>query len=78
MPGADPMPQLLKDFHDHPQSVGENYLQHWCSAMSFAAALLICAVACMVHAFVPGLCKTTASRSVCELYRRMVTHRSTL
>jgi len=69
------MSQLIKDFHDHPQSVGETYAQHWWSAMSFAASLAGCALACAVHAFVPGLCKTTASRSVTELHDRMVTHR---
>ncbi|MFU8816197.1 MAG: DUF6356 family protein [Pseudomonadales bacterium] len=69
------MSQLLKDFHQHPQSVGETYGQHWYSAMGFAFHLFWCALACMVHAFVPGLCKTTASRSVSELHARMVTHR---
>jgi hypothetical protein len=69
------MSQLLKDFHQHPQSVGETYGQHWYSAMGFALNLMWCALACMLHAFVPGLCKTTASRSVSALHRRMVTHR---
>lgn len=69
------MPQFLKDFHDHPRSVGESYLQHWCSAMSFALTLMLSALACALHAFVPGLFKTTASRAVTQLHRRMVTHR---
>jgi hypothetical protein len=69
------MPQLIKDFQEHPRSVGETYLQHWWSAMGFALALARSALACLVHAFVPGLCKTTASESVQELHRRMVTHR---
>jgi hypothetical protein len=69
------MPQLLRDFHEHPHSVGETYLQHWWTAMRFALAMLRCALACTVHAFVPGLCKSTASRSVTDLHQRMVTHR---
>jgi hypothetical protein len=69
------MPQLLKDFQEHPHSVGETYGQHWWSAMSFALRLMGCAFACALHAFVPGLCKTTASRSVTALHERMVTHR---
>ncbi len=72
------MPQILKDFHEHPSSVGESYVQHWCSAMGFTVTLLSAALACALHAFVPGLCKTTASRRVTELYRRMVTNRSRL
>jgi hypothetical protein len=69
------MRELLTDFQDHPRSVGETYAQHWCSAMGFAMTLLVCACACTIHAFVPGLCKTTASRSVTALHQRMVTHR---
>jgi hypothetical protein len=66
---------MIQDFHDHPESVGETYGQHWCSAMGFALALSRSALACMVHAFVPGLCKTTASSTVSDLHRRMVSHR---
>lgn len=69
------MHQLIKDFQEHPQSVGETYLEHWWVAMSFALTLLASSLACMVHAFVPGLCKCTASRTVTELHRRMVTQR---
>ncbi len=69
------MQRMIKDFHDHPESVGETYGQHWCSAMGFALALSRSALACMLHAFVPGLCKTTASSTVRDLHRRMVSHR---
>jgi len=69
------MPDFLKDFHDHPESVGETYGQHWYSAMCFAMALLASAIACMVHAFVPGLFKKTASGNITALYQRMVMHR---
>lgn len=71
----DQMPQLLRDFREHPHSVGETYPQHWWTAMGFASAMLRCALACAVHAFVPGLFKSTASRSVDALHQRMVTHR---
>jgi hypothetical protein len=69
------MQQLLKDFQDHPQSVGETYGQHWWSAMGFSLRLMGCALACALHAFVPGLCKSTASRAITRLHQRMVTHR---
>lgn len=69
------MQQILKDFHDHPESVGETYSQHWRSAMGFALALSLSALACVLHAFVPGLCKSSASSTVRDLYKRMVSHR---
>lgn len=69
------MSQFLKDFRDHPESVGENYGQHWCSAMGFAATMFLCALACAVHAFLPGAFKTTASARITQLYERMVSKR---
>jgi hypothetical protein len=69
------MNTLIRDFRDHPESVGETYGQHWRSAMRFAFALLGAALVCAIHAFVPGLFKQTASRSIARLYQRMVTHR---
>lgn len=69
------MNDLIRDFRDHPESVGETYGQHWCSAMGFALTLIGSALACAVHAFVPGLFKTTASATITRLHRRMVTHR---
>lgn len=69
------MPQLIRDFVDHPRSVGENYAGHWLSAMGFALTMMTLALVCAVHAFVPGLFKRTASRTIDDLHRRMVTQR---
>lgn len=69
------MDQFFRDFIDHPHSVGETYGQHWCSAMRFALLLGGCALACLVHAFLPGLFKSTASRSVARLHDRMLVNR---
>jgi hypothetical protein len=69
------MLQILRDFQEHPESVGESYAEHWLAAMSFAAALAICAVTCAVHAFIPGLFKHRASACVARLHERMVIHR---
>lgn len=69
------MLQLVRDFREHPESVGESYLEHWLTAMGFAATLLGCAVMCAIHAFVPGLFKHSASRCLCRLHERMVTQR---
>ncbi|HEX7037217.1 MAG TPA: DUF6356 family protein [Pseudomonadales bacterium] len=69
------MLQLVRDFREHPESVGESYFEHWQAAMGFAATLLACAVMCAIHAFVPGLFKYSASRRLCALHERMVTRR---
>lgn len=69
------MLQLVRDFREHPESVGESYLEHWLTAMGFAATLLACAVVCAIHAFVPGLFKYSASTRLCELHERMMNRR---
>lgn len=67
--------QLLQRCGDHPRSVGENYFQHWCSAMSFVVSMLALALCVLVHAFVPGLFEHTGKRRISSLYDRMVTNR---
>jgi hypothetical protein len=62
-------------FQDHPRSVGETYLEHQAVALSFSGALLWAGVACLIHAVIPSLCVTTASRVVARLHDRMVANR---
>ena len=69
------MSQLIRDFYEHPHSVGETYAGHWIAAMGFALTLFACALICAVHAFVPGLFKHSASRAVDRLHARMVRQR---
>jgi len=61
-------------FLAHPRSVGESYLRHWLQAMTISTRLLRGAGAGFLHAFVPCLCKVTASSLVMtmadELARR--------
>jgi hypothetical protein len=71
------MDRILTLFRDHPASVGESYFQHMGMALSFAFALLRAGLACLVHAFLPFLCTTTARRAIEDLHRRMVSHRHT-
>jgi Family of unknown function (DUF6356) len=59
-------------FTEHPESVGESYLEHMNVALSFAAPLLAAGLAALVHAFLPFLFLTTASRTVKQLHARMV------
>lgn len=56
----------------HPQSVGETYLQHQRMAFSFAGVLFLAALACLLHALIPGLCERTASSRIEDLHQRML------
>jgi len=62
-------------FTDHPESVGETYLQHCVMALGFSLRMLLAGLACGVHGFVPGLYRTFGSDHVETLYRDMVAHR---
>ncbi|PYE88741.1 DUF6356 family protein [Phyllobacterium leguminum] len=57
-------------FTDHPASVDESYFEHMAFAASFSAKLFAAACAAIIHAFLPFLFETTASRIVRELYER--------
>ena len=58
------MAVLSKLFTAHPQAAGESYLEHMAFALGFSGRLFRAAFAALLHGFVPGLCETTASRTV--------------
>ena len=62
--------RIAKLFTDHPASVDETYFGHMAFAGWFASRLLLAAGAALVHAFLPFLFETTASRIIRELYER--------
>ena len=62
-------------FVDHPTSVGETYFQHFRAASGFAGTLVAADIACLIHAVVPGLFATAASRRVGQLHQRMIAGR---
>lgn len=64
-----------KLFLEHPRSVGESYGRHMRQALSFAGHLALAAMACLVHAVLPALFRTSASRRISVLYDRMLRHR---
>ncbi|MEP5760130.1 MAG: DUF6356 family protein [Litoreibacter sp.] len=64
------MLKFLATFRDHPASVGENYLSHMRFALWFSGTLLGAALAALIHALIPPLFETTASRMVGALYHR--------
>jgi len=63
-------------FTEHPKSVGETYLQHMGSALSFAKALSTAVFFATAHAVLPFVFTKSASRIVISLHERMVAHRS--
>lgn len=59
---------FLRSFIDHPASVNETYLQHLWFALRFASRLFAAAAAALVHALVPALFETTASRLITSMH----------
>lgn len=62
-------------FKDHPESVGESYLEHLGTAFGFGVRMASCGIACLVHGLFPFLFKTTARRCIEELHTKVVSHR---
>ena len=57
-------------FLSHPRKVNETYLEHAGFALRFSGWLALAAGAALVHAILPFLFETTASRIVARLYER--------
>lgn len=64
---SNPVPSLTA----HPASVGETWSQHAGFALSVAGTLAVAAGAAAVHAVLPFLCQTTASRAIDRLHDRI-------
>lgn len=62
---------FLRGFIDHPASVNETYFEHMRFAGSFALTLFAAGGAALVHAIIPPLFETTASRQIAKLHARM-------
>ncbi|MGC6498249.1 MAG: DUF6356 family protein [Candidatus Puniceispirillaceae bacterium] len=56
-------------FLDHPRSVGETYFQHQRFALRISGQLMLAAVGAIIHAVVPKLCETSASRRIRSLHQ---------
>lgn len=68
IPARGPIAAL---FLDHPAAVDESYFQHMRFAAGFAFWLFVAALAAVVHAVIPALCETTASRILRRLHARI-------
>jgi hypothetical protein len=58
---------MVNPFTAHPTSVGETYGQHLRFALLFGARMTLGGLAAAVHAFLPFLFVTTASRALEDL-----------
>lgn len=63
--------RFVRLFTDHPASLGETYSQHCGVALNYAGPLALAAMAAVVHAVLPFLFKSTASKTIGELNARM-------
>jgi hypothetical protein len=63
-------------FLQHPRSVGESYLEHQRHALGFGFSLLLAALACLIHAVVPGLFVHTGGDAITRLHDRMAARRT--
>jgi len=70
------MDDLKALFTEHPQSVGESYLEHMDSAFSFGGRMVAAGVACLLHGIFPFLFVKTGSATIRHLHEAMITHRS--
>ena len=62
---------LHRVFLSHPQSVDESYGEHFAFALGFAARLFGAGLAALVHALIPCLFETTASRMIRQMHARI-------
>ncbi len=59
-------------FTNHPATVNETFLQHMKFALGFSFWLGVASMAALVHAIIPALCETTASRILKRLHVRIM------
>jgi len=64
-------PTLHRLFLSHPESVDETYGAHFSFALGFALRLLGASLAALVHALIPCLSETTASRMIRQMHARI-------
>lgn len=71
------MQQILdRLFLAHPRTVGESYLEHCAFAFRIGRRLLLAGSAALIHAAVPCLCETTASRIILAMNADIVARRA--
>ncbi len=62
---------LYRLFLSHPETVDESYGEHFRFALGFAARLFGAGCAALIHAIIPSLFESTASRMIREMHERI-------
>lgn len=60
-------------FSKHPESVGETYGEHAAFAGQFGIRMVLCGLACMIHAVFPFLFVRTGTNCIRDLHGRIAT-----
>lgn len=58
---------MIRQTREHLQQAGESYWQHFRFATTFGLLAVAAGIAALLHAFIPALCSSTASRIVRHL-----------
>ena len=62
---------MVRACRRHLDEIDESYWQHLRAALRFSRRLAGASAACALHAFIPGLCTRSASRTVAELHAEL-------
>jgi hypothetical protein len=65
-------------FTKHPNSVGENYIQHMLVSFSFSLLMIKGFFVCLIHALLPFCFEKTGSNMIKDMHERMVINRHNL
>lgn len=69
------MNKLIAAFTEHPASVGENYFQHMGMALGFSMRMMLCGLACLIHAFLPFLFVRVGRDTITRLHDALIVNR---
>ncbi len=65
---------MRNPFKDHPNSVGETYIEHAKFASLSGVRLIIAGIACIIHGILPFLFVRTGSETTAHLHEKFATH----
>lgn len=67
---------IQRIFLNHPEKVGEGFFEHMWFALTFSGRLFKASAAAFLHAFVPSLCETTASKAIMDMHAEIAARRA--
>ncbi|HTN97784.1 MAG TPA: DUF6356 family protein [Nordella sp.] len=67
---------IQRVFLSHPHKVGEGFFEHMLFALTFSGRLFKASAAAFLHAFVPSMCETTASKAIMDMHAEIAARRA--